>query len=158
MSESEVPVTPEQPTPPAQPTPLPPQAAPYQPIPPYRPMPPYQPAVPGTGKPGQVTAIAILDLVDGIINCIAGFVWLFTIFGIPIGAYAITVGILEIIYAAKLLPDPIKTAAPARYLAVMQIVNIISGNVVSLVAGILSLVFYSDARVMQYFGSRQGQV
>lgn len=162
MSESQVPVPPEQPTP-AQPTPPPPAAPypampPYQPPSPYSPMPAYQPPMPGTGKPGQVTAIAIMDLVDGIINCLAGTIWCLTLFGIPIGAYAITVGILEIVYAAKILPDPIKVATPARYVAIMQIINIISLNVVSLVAGILSLVFYSDAHVMQYFESRRGQV
>jgi hypothetical protein len=40
---------------------------------------------------------------------------------------------------------------PAQYLAIMQIVNIVCGGVISLVTGILSLVFYNDPQVRAYF-------
>jgi hypothetical protein len=54
-------------------------------------------------------------------------------------------------YAAKLLPDPITVSEPAKYVAVMEIINVISGNITSLVIGILCLVFYSDPEVEAYF-------
>jgi uncharacterized membrane protein HdeD (DUF308 family) len=106
-------------------------------------------------KPGMLQAIAILCLVDGILNIILGLILvvslLATIVCWPIGAYPIAVGVLEIIYAAQLLPEPANVRKPAQYLAIMQIVNILCGSVVSLVTGILSLVFYNDPQVRAYF-------
>jgi hypothetical protein len=57
----------------------------------------------------------------------------------------------------KLLPTPIQPVRPAQYLAIMQIVNIITGNVISLAIGIISLVFYSDAKVKAYFDAVQAK-
>jgi hypothetical protein len=108
-------------------------------------------------KPGQVQAISIYTLIVGIINILVGCGWMITIFGIPIGAYSIVVGILEIIYATKILPDPIKPIAPARYVAIMEIVNVVSFSFFSLAAGIISLVFYSDPKVIAYFNHSTGQ-
>jgi len=113
------------------------------------------PSIHYASKPSKVTAIAIMVLISGILNCSAGIIWFFTCFGIPIGAYSILVGIFEIIYAAKLLPEPIKTSQPAKYVAIMEIVNIVSCSVSSLVIGILCLVFYCDDEVAAYF-ERQG--
>jgi len=81
--------------------------------------------------------------------------WLCGIFTIPLGAYAIVLGILEIIYATKILPDPIRISRPAKYLAIMEIVDIISVNLISLVVGILGLVFYDDAEVQAYFAAQE---
>ncbi len=109
-------------------------------------------------KPGMVQAIAIMCLVDGILNLlwavalpiilVSGVV---TALCIPISVYPFVLGLLEIIHAARLLSEPVGVQRPAQYLAVMQIVNIVVGNLVSLIIGILSLVFYSDSRVRAYF-------
>ncbi len=109
-------------------------------------------------KPGMVQAIAIMNLVDGILNCLWGLGLFFTIIGIPVGIYSIILGILELINSSKLLPDPIKLDKPPKYIAVMQIINIVSSNVIALVVGILSLVFYNDNNVKAYFQSRKGTV
>jgi hypothetical protein len=114
-------------------------------------------------KPGKVTAIAISTLVDGILNII----WSFSLgigffaFGVatfglgclllPLAAYPLVLGILEIIYAAKILPNPAKPTKPARWLAIMQICNIVVGDVISLVVGIVSLIFYNESEVEDYF-------
>jgi len=113
-------------------------------------------------KPGKVQAIAIMCLVDGILNVLLGLgvggTLLFTtICCAPIGAYPIVLGVLEIVYAAKLLPDaPQRDVRPAQYLAVMQIVNIATGGVISLVVGILSLVFYGEAEVKAWYDAVRG--
>lgn len=113
-------------------------------------------------KPGKVQAIAIMCLVDGILNLLLGMgvgvTLLFTtVCCAPIGAYPIVLGILEIIYAAKLLPDaPKQDVRPAQYLAVMQIINIVTGDVISLVVGILSLVFYGEAEVKAWYDAVRG--
>lgn len=109
-------------------------------------------------KPGMVQAIAIMMLVDGILNCLWGLMLFFTIIGIPVAIYSIIVGILELINSSKLLPDPIKISKPPKYIAVLQIINIVSSNVIALVVGILSLVFYNDSNVKAYFESRKGAI
>jgi len=121
---------------------------------------PPKPEPTATAKPGEVTAIAIITLISGILNIFLGFglivtftLGIVTIICIPFALYPIILGILEIIYAAKLLPDPPKPVEPAQYLAIMQIVGIVFGNVISLAAGILALVFYSDQKVKAYFAS-----
>jgi uncharacterized RDD family membrane protein YckC len=115
---------------------------------------PVQPATPAPRtKPGSVQAIAIVTLVSGIINIGIGitvipvslFIWT-----LP-GAFSIVLGILEIVYATKLLPDPIKPTKPSRAIAIMEIINIINGSVTSLAAGIVALIFYNNRDVADYF-------
>jgi len=96
-------------------------------------------------------------LVNGIINCLGGVVFILMIYTIPLGAYSIVLGILEIIYATKVLPDPIKTSEPAKYLAIMEIINIVTCNFISLVVGILGLIFREDPEVQAYFAALQGR-
>jgi len=124
-------------------------------VPPCQPavMPPYSSVF--AAKPAKVQAIAILTLCAGIFDCLTGVGWACTCFLSPLGAYSMTVGILAIIYASRLLAVR-PAVAPARYLAIMQIINIISGSVWSLVVGILCLTFYSDPQVQEYFESIKG--
>jgi hypothetical protein len=117
---------------------------------------PAAPAIPP--KPGYVQAIAIMCLVDGILNIFGGLILtaiyicgVVTICCAPIAIYSIVLGILEVVYATQVLPDPIRAVRPANYLAVMQIVNIINCNMISVTVGILSLVFYNDPKVKEYF-------
>lgn len=120
---------------------------------------------PQGGKPGKVQALAIMTLIDGILNALYGLILAVTMaisaigtFGItclcvPAGIYAVVVGVLEIIAATKLLPEPTKIKEFPKYLAIMQIINIISGNVFSTVTGVLALVFANDPEVVSYFAS-----
>ena len=102
-------------------------------------------------KPGKVQAISIMLLVLGIFNCLAGFSYIFGIVTIPFSAYLIVLGILEIIHSTKLMADPITADQPAKYLAIMEIIAIITCNVPALVIGILSIVFYGDPEVEKYY-------
>lgn len=69
----------------------------------------------------------------------------------PFGIFSLIVGILEIIYAAKLLSDPIKTSQMNKTVAILQIINITNFMWTSLVIGIISLVFYGDPKVQAYY-------
>ena len=119
------------------------------------------PLLPGPHKPSKVQAIAIMTLVNGILNVLwglgvaGGLLW--TVVCWPIGAYPIVLGVLEIVYASKLLSDNPGAIQPARYLAIMEICNVLLGNVLSLVVGIVALVFYDDPEVKGYFAALAAQ-
>jgi hypothetical protein len=112
-------------------------------------------------KPGQVTAIAVMTLVNGILNILTAIGLTATIvlgtFGVGLLCAPITItpailGIFEILYAVKILPTPIQRGTkPATVLAILEICCILFGNIISLVIGILSLVFYNDTTVKEYY-------
>jgi hypothetical protein len=113
-------------------------------------------------KPGQVQTIAILTLISGILNILEGVVGAILlvvgtlglgIFCLPIALLPIVLGIFEIIYASKLLPENPRPIQPSQTLAIFQIVAVLWGAVLSVVTGILALVFYNDPDVKAYFAS-----
>ncbi|PIW20121.1 MAG: hypothetical protein COW33_03305 [Anaerolineae bacterium CG17_big_fil_post_rev_8_21_14_2_50_57_27] len=120
-------------------------------------------------KPGMVQAIAIMTLVNGILNILyslslTGGIVLGTI-GVgllcaPITILPAVLGIFEILYATKILPNPPQPVQPSQTIAILEIVCIIFGNVISVVVGILTLVFYNDPAVRAYFAqiNKQPQV
>jgi Na+-translocating ferredoxin:NAD+ oxidoreductase RnfD subunit len=117
-------------------------------------------------KPGKLQAIAIMTLISGILNCVAGLSWLgagliiycvgvcFTI--IP-AAYLIVTGIMEIITATKLLPDPIRLDQPAKGIAILGIICLVLGSLAAGIMEIINLVFYNDPEVQAYFQARRHQ-
>ena len=114
-------------------------------------------------KPGMVTAISILTLISGITNIIAGISWSIgagaTIVGllcVPITICPIILGVFEIIYASKLLSSPPKVDKINTTIAILEIVAILSGNIISLVTGILALVANNDPAVKNYFAQLSG--
>ncbi len=147
------PVEPEAPAEPVVETPVVP--APIVPVEPVA-------AAPVSEKPGQVQAIAIMTLINGILNILIGagatlamipgvVTICLTIFTI----LPLVLGIFEVIYAAKLLGN--QPAQPSQAIAILEICCILIGNVVSLVVGILALVFYSDPTVRAYFAKLNAQ-
>jgi hypothetical protein len=146
----------------AAPAAAPPGAAPPPPASGPYPVPAYGPSF----KPAKVTAIAVLALVDGVVNLLfAGGVFLgIFAFGVstlgcgclflPLGLYPLVLGVLEIVYAVQLLPQDPRDVGPARWLAILQILNVLLGQVLSLVAGILTLVFLDDPEVRRWFAAR----
>ena len=119
---------------------------------------------PEGAKPGKVQAISIMILVDGILNIL----WSFGVgigvitgavatFGIgllcaPLAVLPLVVGIIEVIAGAKLLANPPRTVK-IKTIAILEIVNILSGALPSLVVGILNLVFYNEPEVKNYIDS-----
>jgi hypothetical protein len=119
---------------------------------------------PGVGKPGKVQAIAIMTLVDGILNIVWGLflgimllLLIIPTIGIilcftPAAIYSIVVGILEIIAGAKLMRTPPRKFK-VKTIAILEIVNIVSLSFPSLVVGILNMVFYNDPETQAYIES-----
>jgi hypothetical protein len=115
-------------------------------------------------KPGELTAVAIMTLISGFTNIGAGITWSIvsasTILGIlcvPLTILPAVFGVYEIIYAANLLANPPKMKEPSQTVAIIEIGMILTGNVLSLISGILSLVFYSNANVQAYFAHLRGE-
>jgi hypothetical protein len=111
-------------------------------------------------KPGIVTTLAVLTLVSGIWNILwavgltASVVlgtFFLGIFCAPFTILPAVLGIFEILYAARLLPDPPQPTQPSLTLAVLQIMGILLGNILSFIVGILALIFYNDQSVRKYF-------
>ena len=107
-----------------------------------------------------------MTLICGIVNCLIAAYWLFAglsiffvgvLFTIIPAAYTLTLGIFEIITAAKLLSDPVKVTRSPKFVAVMEIIGILFCNFIALVIGILNLVFYNDEEVEKYFTSIRAQ-
>ncbi len=120
--------------------------------------PPSPPAAAPSRKPGSVQTIAIVTLVSGVLNCILGpslIIATFFIWTLP-AAFSIVVGIMEIIYASKLLADPVKVTRPAKHIAIMEIVNMVNGSITSLAAGIVALVLYNSDDVRAFFARLGG--
>lgn len=114
-------------------------------------------------KPGLVTAVAVLTLTSGIINLFWGFVASATALGTIVGVICLPItilptilGIFEIIYAAKLLSAQPQPVQPSQSIAIFEILAFLLGNVFSMVVGILSLIFYNDLTVKEYFAQFNG--
>jgi hypothetical protein len=98
-------------------------------------------------KPGKITAIGGMRLGSGVCNILAGLVFCWLIFPIII----IPLGIVEIVSASNLLKT--KPDRPSSLLAIpiLEIIAILTlAGWVSVVVGIISLVFLSDQRVKSY--------
>ncbi len=113
-------------------------------------------------RPGLVTALGIMTLVNGILNIIASFsltigVVLGTIgLGLicaPITLLPAALGVFEILYAMKIIATPVQPVQFSQTIAILEICCIVFSNVVSLVVGILALVFYNDQSVKEYFNA-----
>ena len=114
-------------------------------------------------QPGLVKTVAILTLVNGIVNIFWGLVATAAVVPtIILACLAIftilptILGIFEIIYAAKLLSDPPQPVQPSQTIAILEILCILTGNVFSMIVGILVLVFYNDEQVKTYFAELNG--
>ncbi|HXD08821.1 MAG TPA: hypothetical protein VN653_02060 [Anaerolineales bacterium] len=111
-----------------------------------------------TPKPTLVNVIAWTTLASGIVNLFWGLAAtgtvLATIVGIictPLTILPTILGIFEVIYAAKLFSNPAQPVQPSTNIAVFEIACVLTGNVFAMAVGILSLVFYNDTVVKDYF-------
>lgn len=118
-----------------------------------------------TQKPTLINVIAWTTLASGVVNLIWGLAAsgtvLATIIGIictPITILPSILGIFEILYAAKLLSNPPQPVLPSTNIAIFEIACILTGNVFAMVVGILSLVFYNDQIVKDYFAALNGTI
>ena len=114
-------------------------------------------------KPTLVNVIAWTTLASGIVNILWGLgasgtalASVIGIFCIPITILPTILGVFEILYAAKLLSNPAQPVRPSTNIAVFEIACVLMGNIFAMVVGILSLVFYNDQIVRDYFARLNG--
>src|SRR5512133_102652 len=114
-------------------------------------------------KPTLVNVIAWTTLASGIVNLFWGLgasgTALATIIGIvciPITILPTILGVFEILYAAKLLNNPPQPVNASTNIAVLEIACVLTANIFAMVVGILSLVFYNDQIVRDYFARLNG--
>jgi hypothetical protein len=125
---------------------------------------PGTPLIAGTQRPGMVSAIAVLTLISGIVNIMAGLcisasltATIILICLVPFGVLPIILGVFEILYAVKLLSNLPQPVQPNKTIAILEIVCFLFGNVTSGIIGVLALAFYSDLNVKAYFASLNSQ-
>jgi uncharacterized membrane protein len=116
---------------------------------------------PLASKPDKVQAIAIMTLVNGILNVLWG---LGATFGVVVGTLGLGIlcapftilptvlGIFEIVGGAKLMNTP-----PRKFnvqtIAIFEIIAVAGGAGISLIIGILNLVFYNEPATREYIDS-----
>ena len=112
------------------------------------------------GRPVKVQTMAILVLINGILNIVwGGILALFgviTVIGIvcaPILILPMVLGVFELIYALNLLADPPKVKKPSQAIAILEICDILFLNIFGVVVGVLSLIFINEDEVKDYFAS-----
>lgn len=116
-------------------------------------------------KPTLVNVIAWMTLASGVTNLIWGVAAsgtaLATVVGIiciPFTILPTILGVFELIYAAKLFSNLEQPVQPSTNIAVFEIASVLTGNVFSMVVGILALVFYNDTVVKDYFARLNGML
>ncbi len=111
-------------------------------------------------KPSTVMAIAVMTLINGILNIFVALGLTVTVvfgsFGLgilcaPLTILPLVLGIFEILYASNLLPETPQPVKPSQTIAVLEICCVFWGNLISLVVGIVALVFYAQPEVKNYF-------
>jgi uncharacterized membrane protein HdeD (DUF308 family) len=109
-------------------------------------------------KPGNVLIIGILMLASGVLNILTGSgIAIAIIFGtffvglicLPVLLIPIGIGIYEVITGVNTISG--KPARNIRLVAGLEIASLLWANILSMVAGILVLVFYNDAETESYF-------
>lgn len=107
----------------------------------------------GDQTPGKVTALGVMFLVGGIMSVLVSLsvamgsmcLWVIWI-------YELTVGILCIVHGANMLSN--KTTPPSRVLSILMIFCILDCNPVTMVLGILTLIFGGDPEVRSWYAAR----
>ena len=111
-------------------------------------------------KSQKVQVIAVLMLINGIINVLIGLglaaglaLSVVLICCSPVGLLPMALGIFELIYAIRLLGSGTEPPAYAtvQVIAILEIVAILAGNFISLVIGIVNLVMLNDPEVRPSF-------
>ena len=118
---------------------------------------------PTRGANQKVTAIAGMTLAGGIWALLvalgmAGYGLLAGIATFGLGclilipaAYSLVLGVMATMKGARLLGSQPQAEEPPKTIAIMQIVNVVCGDFVNVVLGILTLVFLSEPEVNSFY-------
>jgi hypothetical protein len=114
-------------------------------------------------SPSLVKTIAVLTLINGIVNIFWGLIATVSVTAsivliclAPLAILPTILGIFELIYAVRLLAEPPQPIQPSTTIAILEILCVLTFNVFSMIVGILSLVFYNDPQVKAYFARLNG--
>lgn len=112
-------------------------------------------------KPSQISTIGIMMLVSGILNVLAGLLLTGTVvigtfgFGLlcaPLTILPSVLGVFEIVIGSKLMSSTGHVRGQTvQLMTILEIVSVLWGNAISLVLGILGLVFYNSEEVRAYY-------
>jgi hypothetical protein len=104
-------------------------------------------------KPQKVQAIGIMMLIGGILALVIGAGLALSCVGLiwPGTYYSFVLGVMAIVRASTILGDSARNERPPQAIAIMQIINIVVGDVVNVVFGIITLVLLGDPEVKAYF-------
>lgn len=98
-------------------------------------------------KPGKVTAIGGMRIGAGVCNILAGIVFCWLLLPLVM----IPLGVVEIISASNLLKSRPTQPQGLKTIAILEIVAILTlAGWISVVVGIITLVFLADPRVKAY--------
>lgn len=110
-----------------------------------------------TVKPPRVQGMEIMLLLSGVLNIITGLGFvcgaLVSIIGViclPVVILPVILGVYEVVYASRLMNHRPVNPQDIKTLAVFEIGTIVYGNAISLVVGILNLIFIDDKPVVEY--------
>ena len=112
-------------------------------------------------RPNLVNAIALWTILSGLINLAWGPVVILGSLGYgvlcaPLMTFNVVLGAFELAYGLKLRSSPPVPVQPSQSIAIWEIISMVTGNLFSVIAGILSLVFYNDVVVRAYFARLNG--
>jgi len=106
-------------------------------------------------KPGNIQLIAVIYLVDGLLNLTWGVSIIFGLFSsliglicFPIGFYPMSLGLIEIVYGLKLLGDPVRLRKAPWALSVLQLTTL---EPIGMFLGVITLLLYNSRVVKDYF-------
>lgn len=106
-------------------------------------------------KPGNLQLIAVIYLVDGLLNITWGISIIFGLFSsliglicFPIGFYPMALGVIEIVYGLKLLGDPVRLKKAPFALSVLQLTTL---EPIGMFLGVITLLLYNSKDIKDYF-------
>ena len=109
-------------------------------------------------KPGGLTAVGIIWIVDGMLSIGWGFGLVMGAFAsivgvvcLPLTALPFVVGLLELIYGIRLSMNPPSVNKPPIFISILEIILILYLDVLGLAAGIATLVLLNQEEVKEYF-------
>src|SRR5262249_15756658 len=120
----------------------------------------------GGQKPSSVQMAGVMMLIGGIVSLLGALAWL-SYYGVIVIAsgglglicclwpgpyYAVVVGIMALIRATQLMGDNAYKAGPGIGIAIMMIINVINGDLVTMAMGIVALVMLNNEESKRSFG------
>jgi hypothetical protein len=107
-------------------------------------------------KPSQVSTAGILLIVGGVVACLVSFVWAAATFCLWLPwVYGMVAGIFAIVDGFKLVNAQPGTKIPKAG-SIMLIVNVINGDLIGMILGVISLVLLSDSAVSAWSQAAPG--